>query len=35
MRGVRMILYCSRILNEKESETYRKKFNLLKNSLTN
>ncbi|CAD8077107.1 unnamed protein product [Paramecium sonneborni] len=35
MRGVRMILYGTRVLNEKETEEYKKQFNLLKNSLTN
>ena len=34
MRGVRMIIYATRDLSEKETDEYSKTFNLLKSSLT-
>ena len=34
-RGVRMIIYATRELSEKETEEYSRTFNLLKCSLTN
>ncbi|CAD8190865.1 unnamed protein product [Paramecium octaurelia] len=35
VRGIRMIVYATRVLSEKETENYKQKFNLLHSSLTN
>ncbi|CAD8200084.1 unnamed protein product [Paramecium octaurelia] len=34
-RGIRMIIYATRVLSERETENYKQKFNLLHSSLTN
>ncbi|CAD8179034.1 unnamed protein product [Paramecium octaurelia] len=35
VRGIRMIVYATRVLSEKETVNYKEKFNLLHSSLTN
>ncbi|CAD8103907.1 unnamed protein product [Paramecium primaurelia] len=35
MRGIRMIVYATRVLSEKETKNYKQKFNLFYSSLTN